>query len=480
MIDIIMQYLLISLLFVLLEWLLPRRGEQRQVRDGIVGDILHWAFNGYLFYYIYSIIAGFIFKEFTVLLNAAGGGSLLDARLLTGESLWLQFIILFLAQDFLMWCTHNLLHRIPALWAIHKVHHSITTMDWIGNMRYHWGEVIVYNSVLVLPMMVLGADPSLFIYINIFNTFIGHFNHSNLRVNIGPLKYFFNSPAMHLWHHDKDGPGSHNRNFAIGLSVWDWIFGTAYLPKKDEPQEPRALGFAGIEEFPQNFAGQQMIPFSNGWKGRLVYTVLLLFLLGTSVLGQSGGSITIDKEARSVSFTGTVHPAQYNGSASSLKDHHFIVWKGGRAASNALIEADVNDLDVQRALESLGAKPGNNLTADSWEKRADKGSRDPDLHVKGTPLEVTIAWKGHAPVRVGEIFIDRGGKGLAFRLGGHESLIPRWRSGCIVCLESCPGGRISNDRYTMRELHDHTARFDLRKGVLPADGTGVRVTIGVR
>lgn len=472
-----MQFLLISLLFVLLEWLLPRRPEQRMARGGIVSDLLHWTFNGYLFYYVYSIIAGFTFEEFTIFLNAVGVGSLLDIRLLTGQPIWLQFIILFLVQDLLMWCTHNLLHRVPALWSIHKVHHSITTMDWIGNMRYHWGEVMVYNSVLVLPVMVLGADPSLFLYINIFNTVIGHFNHANLRVSLGPLKYFFNSPEMHLWHHDKDGPGSYNKNFAIGLSVWDWIFGTAYLPGKDEPQEPRALGFAGMEEFPKTFLGQQLIPFSRGWAGRAFYAIILLVLLGTSVAGQSNGSIIVNRSARTVSFTGTIHAARYNDA--SLKDHHFIVWKGGRASSNALIEADVNDLDVQRALESLGAVAGNNLTADSWEERDNRKNGDPDLHVKGTKLDVTIAWKGHAPLRAGEIFIDKGGKGLAFRLGGHERLIPRWHSGCIVCLESCPGGRISNERYTMRDLHDHTARFDLRSGVLPADGTVVTVTVAV-
>jgi sterol desaturase/sphingolipid hydroxylase (fatty acid hydroxylase superfamily) len=474
-------FLLISVLFVVLERLLPRR-PQAAARAGIVTDVAHWLFNGYLFYaLIYGAVSGLAFEWFTRTVRSAGFGSVIDLRLLTGQPLWLQFILLFLVQDFLMWCTHNLLHRVPALWAIHRVHHSITTMDWIGNMRYHWGEIAVYNSVMFLPVMILGADASLFLWINIFNTFIGHFNHANLRVSLGPLKYVFNSPEMHIWHHDKDGPGSHNKNFAIGLSVWDWIFGTAYMPAADQPAEPRALGFAGIEEFPRTFVGQQLLPLSRRWRGRALYTMIVLALLATTCAGQTrSGAVTIDRKARSVSFTATVHPARYNGAASTLKDHHFIVWKGGRAAANALVAADANDLDVQRALESLGATAGNNLTADSWDKRADPASADPDLHVSGSALDVTIAWAGHAAVKAGDIFVDRGGRGFAFKLGGNESLIPTWRSGCIVCLESCPGGRSSNAAYTMRDLYAGRARFDLRTGVLPAEGTVVTVTMRVR
>jgi len=47
---------------------------------------------------------------------------------------------------------HNLLHRVPWLWTFHKVHHSITTMDWIGNWRFHWMEIVVYKTLQWLPL----------------------------------------------------------------------------------------------------------------------------------------------------------------------------------------------------------------------------------------------------------------------------------------------------------------------------------------
>jgi sterol desaturase/sphingolipid hydroxylase (fatty acid hydroxylase superfamily) len=154
---------------------------------------------------------------------------------------------------------HNILHRVPALWAFHKVHHSIETMDWMGNMRYHWVEVVVYNSLLFIPLSFLGFQPQLFFWIGLIEIVIGHFNHSNVKLNIKWLGYFLNSPRMHIWHHAADDPQAINKNFGIVLSVWDWIFRTAYFPKDRVPQR---LGFEGIESYPRGFLRQATFPLS--------------------------------------------------------------------------------------------------------------------------------------------------------------------------------------------------------------------------
>lgn len=270
-----MQFLIISLLFLIAERLMPQRTRQGLLRRGIFTDLLHWAFNGYAFYLGYSVVVGAVFAWFTNTVRGAGLGGVFEIHPVSAWALPLQFAVLFIVQDFLMWCTHNLLHRVPLLWKIHRVHHSVTTMDWFGNMRYHWGEIVVYNLVMFFPLMLLGADASLFVYIVPFNTFIGHFNHANINVDIGPLKYVFNSPRMHIWHHDRDGAASHNKNFAIGLSAWDWIFGTAYLPDEHADPEPRTLGFEGIDEFPATFLGQQLFPLSLLWRRSSLFALLV-------------------------------------------------------------------------------------------------------------------------------------------------------------------------------------------------------------
>jgi len=190
-------------------------------------------------------------------------------------------------------------------------------------------------------------------------------------------------------------------------------------------------------------------------------------------------TLRIDRVRREITFSGRIYPARFNGWHTGLKHHHFIVWKNGGAARNALVRADVSDEAVLAALERLGARTGDNLTADAWDRRNDPESPDPDRPVQGTLVDVSIAWRDgdfHAP---DDLFIDHGGRGFSFRVGGHRSLIPRWRSGCIVCLESCPGGRISNERYTLRDLATGRSRFDVRANALPNDGATVQIAIRI-
>lgn len=187
----------------------------------------------------------------------------------------------------------------------------------------------------------------------------------------------------------------------------------------------------------------------------------------------------LDDLEKSLQFSGKIFPNQFNAFTSWTKNHHFIVYKHGRAAHNALIKSDASDLDILNALETLGAKAGNNLSVQSWEKRADKTNPEPDKHVAGSLIEVFVSWENNPPVQAADIFHDKFGKGFEFRFGGHRDLMHVWKSGCIVCLQSCPGGRMSNAAYTMRDYQNGLSQFDLKKSALPKDGTSVVVTLNV-
>ncbi|MBT8184364.1 MAG: sterol desaturase family protein, partial [Eudoraea sp.] len=83
---------------------------------------------------------------------------------------------------------------------------------------------------------------------------IGHLNHANVRVTWGPLKYLFNNPVMHLYHHSFVLPeGKYGVNFGISLSLWDYIFKTNYIPEKSGKI---LLGFPGDEKVPKTFLKQ--------------------------------------------------------------------------------------------------------------------------------------------------------------------------------------------------------------------------------
>ena len=89
---------------------------------------------------------------------------------------------------------------------------------------------------------------------------IGHLNHANFRLPLGPLRYVLNNPQMHIWHHARDLPEGHPHgiNYGLTLSCWDYLFGTAVIPHdgRDIP-----LGFPGMEEFPHDFVHQNLHGF---------------------------------------------------------------------------------------------------------------------------------------------------------------------------------------------------------------------------
>lgn len=246
----------LSLLFVVLERLLPARRDQGPFRAQLGNDLFYAAFNGH-FYAVLTggLTGGLALWTREVLgpwLPFAGEGASLAS--LSG---WGQFAIYFVAADFMQWCVHVLLHRVPFLWQFHKVHHSIHRMDWAGNFRFHWVELVVYRSLLYVPLALLGGDAEPLFWAAVFATAWGHFNHANVRVGIGPLGYVFNSPRMHLWHHDASDEGGSSKNYGIVLSLWDWLFGTAYWPRDRAPQR---IGYPGDDEMPRGLPGQLAFP----------------------------------------------------------------------------------------------------------------------------------------------------------------------------------------------------------------------------
>jgi sterol desaturase/sphingolipid hydroxylase (fatty acid hydroxylase superfamily) len=85
-------------------------------------------------------------------------------------------------------------------------------------------------------------------------------NHANLGWDYGPLEYVLNNPKMHIWHHAKELPAEHQKgaNFGLSLSVWDYLFGTNYIPSEGQNID---LGFEDIESYPDKMYDQLLEPF---------------------------------------------------------------------------------------------------------------------------------------------------------------------------------------------------------------------------
>lgn len=243
----------LSLVVWFLEYLFPWRTNQSIVRKDFWLDGFYMFFNFFLFSLIgYSAISNVFVALFNDFLGLFGITNMVAIELGSLPAI-VQYLIMFIIADFIQWNTHRLLHAVPKLWEYHKLHHSVEEMGFAAHMRYHWMETIIYKSIQYIPLAMLGFGIKDFFVLHIIAVAIGHLNHSNINISYGPLKYILNSPTMHIWHHAKDLPVKSGVNFGISLSLWDYLFKTAYIPKSGRDIE---LGFEDIESYPKDFMGQ--------------------------------------------------------------------------------------------------------------------------------------------------------------------------------------------------------------------------------
>jgi len=247
----------ISLLVWGIEMLFPWRKEQAVIRKDFWLDGAYMYFNFFIFS---SAISG-LYTLMALIFEAFGVSSTSFTILHIGHwPMWGQLLVFFVVLDFAQWFTHMLLHKYPLFWRFHKIHHSIKEMGFAGHLRYHWMENIFYKPLKTLAVMILGGfEPEHAYSVHFFAIAIGHLNHANVKITWGPLKYLFNNPVMHLYHHSYLIPqGTYGVNFGISLSLWDYLFKTHYVPEDSGTIE---LGFPGDEEVPKNFFQQLFYGF---------------------------------------------------------------------------------------------------------------------------------------------------------------------------------------------------------------------------
>lgn len=246
--------ILISLFVFALELVFPWRKDQKPIRKDFWLDGFYMFFNFFVFSLIITGFYKCISKFSNEVLNLkANSLAVLD---LSNLSPVLQLLIFFIVLDFVQWFTHTLMHRFKFLWRFHKVHHSVKEMGFSAHLRYHWMENVLYKPFKVLALMLLGGfEPEQAYIIHFFAITIGHLNHANLKLNYGPFRYVFNNPVMHLYHHAYALPERFKKgvNFAISLSIWDYLFKTSYVPEADKNI---MLGYEDDHKMPNSFWGQ--------------------------------------------------------------------------------------------------------------------------------------------------------------------------------------------------------------------------------
>jgi sterol desaturase/sphingolipid hydroxylase (fatty acid hydroxylase superfamily) len=153
-----------------------------------------------------------------------------------------------LVTDFGDYLSHALHHRIPLLWEFHKLHHSAEVLTPITVARVHPIEQVVGASVsTVMTGTAMGIagyffleqpEPILFFGAQVvsfaFMAAGSHLRHSHIWLSWGPLlSHVVISPAQHQVHHSVKRE-HFDRNYGFIFALWDWLFGTLYVPRTKE------------------------------------------------------------------------------------------------------------------------------------------------------------------------------------------------------------------------------------------------------
>ncbi|MEM9797940.1 MAG: sterol desaturase family protein [Pseudomonadota bacterium] len=157
-------------------------------------------------------------------------------------------LILFMTRDFCSYWNHFLHHDNRFLWPFHAVHHSAEVMTPLTILRSHPVYYVVQSLLisglvgLVQALVVFGLVgyvPAWIFYVGAFGfkvfVFFGaHLRHSHVWLSYGPvLEHILISPAQHQIHHSSD-PKHHDKNYGEVFAIWDWMFGTLYVPRGRE------------------------------------------------------------------------------------------------------------------------------------------------------------------------------------------------------------------------------------------------------
>jgi sterol desaturase/sphingolipid hydroxylase (fatty acid hydroxylase superfamily) len=215
-------------IFIWLERKYPYTRGMALFRDGFWVDLVWYTFIQSYFLKI------FIFDYIIQPLDATWH---LSPRHLIGA--WpvpLQVLFFLVVHDFYIYWFHRAQHHSKLLWRTHEAHHSNKEVDWLAGTRSHVLEIIINQTVEFAPIVLLGADPVVVPIKALIDAVWGMYIHSNIDVRSGRLQYFINGPEMHQWHHSDDRAVFY-ANYSTKFAVWDWLFGTAYLPGRKKPDK---------------------------------------------------------------------------------------------------------------------------------------------------------------------------------------------------------------------------------------------------
>ncbi len=159
--------------------------------------------------------------------------------------------LILVVSDFCVYWIHRGHHEIKLIWPFHAVHHSAEVMSPITVYRKHpvydmLSQIFRTTVLAVLQGLIIAllfGQVSLWliggvsVFALLFNVLGSNFRHSHIWISYGNFwSHIFVSPAQHQIHHSLAHRHWH-KNYGEVFALWDWAFGTLYVPETMEVME---------------------------------------------------------------------------------------------------------------------------------------------------------------------------------------------------------------------------------------------------
>ncbi|MGJ8665329.1 MAG: sterol desaturase family protein [Patiriisocius sp.] len=143
--------------------------------------------------------------------------------------IWVKLLLSILVLDVIaQYGVHYLLHKVPAMWRLHIVHHSDKYVDATTGTRHHPFDFIIRETFALVAVIIMGMPISFYLFYRILSVAFTYFTHANIRLPIAldkALSYVIVTPNMHKFHHHNELPWT-DSNYGNMFSIWDRLFGT--------------------------------------------------------------------------------------------------------------------------------------------------------------------------------------------------------------------------------------------------------------
>ena len=168
------------------------------------------------------------------------------------------------AMDLVIYLQHVLVHAIPVLWRLHRVHHADLDYDLTTGSRFHSLEIILSMLIKFATIIVLGPPIVAVVIFEVVLNGMAMFNHANIKLPLSldrVLRLLLVTPDMHRVHHSVEDNEA-NSNYGFNLAIWDRLFGT-YIAQPRGGHEGMTIGIHKYRDPEQvnKLPGMLLLPF---------------------------------------------------------------------------------------------------------------------------------------------------------------------------------------------------------------------------